>query len=61
MTERERELWESRARWIRCFNRLEKAVTNHIEQRCLDSDDLAHAHGAVMRELAPRNDQRPAG
>jgi hypothetical protein len=41
-----------RARWTRAFNRLEKAVTNHIAN-CIDADDLAHAHRAVMRDLGP--------
>lgn len=36
-------LHDSRALWIRSFNRLEKAV----------ADDLAHAHQAVMRDLGP--------
>jgi hypothetical protein len=46
------EMFESRARWIRAFNRLEKAVTNHIDN-CIDADDLAHVHRAVMRDLGP--------
>jgi hypothetical protein len=43
---------EKRAKWTRAFNRLEKAVTNHVAG-CIDSDDLAHAHRAVMRDLGP--------
>ena len=42
-----------RARWVRAFNRLEKAVTNHIRD-CIDADGLAHAHKAVMRDVGPR-------
>lgn len=41
-----------RNRWIRAFNRLEKAVTNHVRD-CIDADGLAHAHKAVMREVGP--------
>lgn len=39
-------------RWVRHFNRLEKAVTNHIRD-CIDADGLAHAHGAVMKAIGP--------
>jgi hypothetical protein len=46
------ELHASRAEWIRAFNRLEKAVTNHIRD-CIDSDALAHAHKAVMKDIGP--------
>jgi hypothetical protein len=45
---------EDRDKWIRAFNRLEKAVTNHIANRCIDSDDLAHVHKAIMRDLGPQ-------
>jgi hypothetical protein len=41
---------QDRDRWIRAFNRLEKAVTNHIRD-CMDCDGLAHAHKAVMKDL----------
>lgn len=44
-----------RDRYIRAFNRLEKAVTNHITNRCLDGDDLAHVHKTVMRDLQERS------
>jgi hypothetical protein len=43
-----------RDRYIRAFNRLEKAVTNHITNRCIDSDDLAHVHKVIMRDLAEK-------
>jgi hypothetical protein len=39
-----------RDRWIRAFNRLEKAATNHV-QGCIDADELAHVHKVVMRDL----------
>ena len=42
-----------RDRYIRAFNRLEKAVTNHIRD-CIDADALAHAHRAVMRDVTER-------
>jgi hypothetical protein len=41
-----------RDRYIRAFNRLEKAVANHIKDRCIDSDDLEHVHRVVLRDLA---------
>ena len=41
------------AKWIRAFNRLEKAVTNHVSKDCVDSDGLEHAHQAILRDLGP--------
>jgi hypothetical protein len=53
--ERLRRNWQEaraeRDRYIRAFNRLEKAVTNHMTDRCIDSDDLEHVHRVVMRDL----------
>ncbi|HTE58723.1 MAG TPA: hypothetical protein VK631_00130 [Solirubrobacteraceae bacterium] len=49
-------LRSSRALWVRSFNRLEKAVTNHIKDRCIDSDDLEHVHKALMRDLGPKGE-----
>ena len=52
---------EERDRWIRAFNRLEKAVTNHLGWHDMkpgkeshDEESLRHAHTAVMRDLAER-------
>jgi hypothetical protein len=53
-----REAIEQRNRWIRAFNRLEKAVTNHIRD-CIDCDGLAHAHKAVMRDLTHPDSAAP--
>jgi hypothetical protein len=46
------EVAAERDRYIRAFNRLEKAVANHIKDRCIDSDDLEHVHRVVLRDLA---------
>jgi hypothetical protein len=40
------------AKWQQAFNSLEKPITDHIE-KCMDSDDLKRAHGAVMKRFGP--------
>jgi hypothetical protein len=40
-----------RDRMIRAFNRLEKAVSNHIRD-CIDAEALEHAHHTIMRSVS---------
>ena len=42
-----------RDRYIRAFNRLEKAVTDHLKD-CFDPEALAHVHKVVMRDLTEK-------